>query len=86
MSNKNSDIETAMATGFFLEQKKEETVSYLSDSLSKSFSLLANIEPSVAWDVLKQLNEQFTEKDYKNLSKSHEESLKKLADSINLDS
>lgn len=41
----------------FLEEKKKETVDYLADQIASSFSLLANIEPNAALDVLNQMNE-----------------------------
>ena len=76
-------IKKAMAAGLFLEKKKEETVEFLADSIGNSFALLANIEPSVALNVLEQLNEQFDEKIAEELIESNEKRIEEVASKMN---
>ena len=76
-------IKKAMATAFFLEKKKEETVEFLANSIGDSFELLANIEPALALGVLEQLNEQFNEEIAAEVTKNNKERIEEVASKLN---
>lgn len=75
-----------MATAMFLEKKKEETVEFLASNIAGSFSLLANIEPGLALQVLDQLNEQFNEEVAVQLAESNKERIEEVASEMHFTS
>ena len=77
-------IKRAMATGMLLDQLKEDSVNHLAQSIAQSFSLLANLEPGVALDVLDQLNDQFNEEIAEELIKSRKEQISRVASMMNI--
>lgn len=77
-------IKKAIASGMFLEQKKEETVQFLANNIAETFQLLANIEPAVALSVVEQLNEQFNEEIADELIESRNEQLERVAGMVNI--
>lgn len=77
-------IKRALAAGIILEKEKKELVESLASNIGENFSLLANQEPMVALDILKQLNEQFNEEIANDLALSAKKSFDKLAEKINV--
>lgn len=77
-------IKRALAAGIILEKEKKELVESLASNIGENFSLLANQEPMVALDILKQLNEQFNEEIANDLALSVKKSFDKLAEKINV--
>jgi len=77
-------LKKAMATGMFLEKKKEDTIEFLANNIAESFQLLANIEPNVAMHVLNQLNEQLNEEIAEEIAESHLNQINAVASKMNL--
>ena len=77
-------IKKAIATGAFLEDRKEQAINVLADIIANSFTVLANTEPGVALAVLEQLNDQFNEDKAKEMIEQHEKQINNMADKMAL--
>lgn len=78
-------IKKAMATAMLLEKHKTETVEVLVEQISSTFSLLANIEPDAALQVLTAFNEQYSEEIRDELLDSRDKMIESVAGKIHID-
>ena len=69
---------------YFLDEKKKETVEHLVDQLASTFTLLANVEPGAALEVLNQFNEQYNEKICDELLDSRDRGIDNMAAAMHI--
>jgi len=72
-------IKKTLATAYLLDSNNKEAIDYLAEQIASGFSLLANMEPGAALEVLNQMNEQYNEEIADSLIESRNKQLDKMA-------
>jgi len=82
----NKQIKGMIATGYVLEEQVTMVIDDLSDSIARTFSTLANLNPEAAMHVMRELNSQLTQEKADLVTESREARIESIAAATNLES